>query len=163
MNTSEGRKTAKNVPESHVESTVCLLLGYQCNVKVINTERQYYFFSVWRRDKVVLSLVLPDTTVWRHWGMEVYLQVFLTGGVSESGWSAIRPNFLGERAPVPTEWESKWARNPVSTPYRGGTPRHPLEIEPTRRQAFNLSLYCCGHRFRLVVRGGGERSAWVFF
>jgi len=38
MNTSEGCKTATNVPESHVESTLCLLLVCQCNVKVINTE-----------------------------------------------------------------------------------------------------------------------------
>ena len=73
--------------------------------------------------------------------MEVYLQVFLTKGVSESGWSAIRSNFLVERAPVPTEWESEWARNPVSTPYRRETPRRLMEIEPFRRQAFNLSLY----------------------
>jgi len=39
MNTSEGCKTAKNVPESRVESTLCLLLVYQWNVKVINTEK----------------------------------------------------------------------------------------------------------------------------
>jgi hypothetical protein len=68
--------------------------------------------------------------------MEVYLQVFLIKGLSESGWSAIRPNF-----PVPTEWESEWAPNPVSTPYRTKTLRRLLEIEPLGRQAFNLSLY----------------------
>jgi hypothetical protein len=72
--------------------------------------------------------------------MEVYLHVFLTRGLSESGWSAIRPSFLGERAPVPMEWESEWAQNPVSTPYGAETPRRLSEIEPLVRQ--HLTCHC---------------------
>jgi len=41
MSMSEGCKSAKNVPESHVESTLCLLLVYLRDVKVINTESSY--------------------------------------------------------------------------------------------------------------------------
>ena len=35
MNRREGYKTAKNMPASHVESTLCLLLVYQYNVKTV--------------------------------------------------------------------------------------------------------------------------------
>jgi len=67
--------------------------------------------------------------------MAVYLQVFLTRGESESGWSAIHPNFFGERTPVPTEWETEWSRNPVRRRVEEKHPRRLLEIEPFRRQS----------------------------